>query len=188
MPRSVVLALVFTVGLIRPVSHAWADDNDGPRPENNTPVVAQNQTEQNDRDSTSRSSGLPNPFRDARDRIYYPGDTERAKPLAKKLVANVLLDQKEIWLSPFHMRKQDSKWWVGFGAVTAALIATDHKTSTALENSPGQVSWGNGLSNRGGIYAYPHHGRILWSWSLGKQCAGARNRRPRSRSFAGQPH
>ena len=73
---------------------------------------------------------------DARDRIYYPDDTESAKPLATKLVRNIFLDQKEIWTGPFHMHKKDSKWWIGFGAVTAALIATDHKSSMLLENSP----------------------------------------------------
>jgi membrane-associated phospholipid phosphatase len=150
MSRSVVS--VFALGLMLPWCCVWADDTDGTRPEDARAVAAQNQPEQNDQDSTSRSTGLPNPFQDARDRIYYPGDTERVKPLATKLVANILLDQKEIWLSPFHMRKQDSKWWVGFGAVTAALIATDHKTSTALENSPAQVSWGNGLSQIGAAY------------------------------------
>jgi hypothetical protein len=50
------------------------------------------------------------------------------------------------------MRNEDSKWWLGFGATTAALIATDHETSTALENSSGQVAWGNGLSQIGAAY------------------------------------
>jgi membrane-associated phospholipid phosphatase len=89
---------------------------------------------------------------DQRDRIYYPGDTERAKPLAKKLIGNVLLDQKEIWTSPFHMHGKDAWWWIGFGGLTAALIATDHRTSTLLENSKGQVTWGNNLSKIGASY------------------------------------
>jgi len=62
------------------------------------------------------------------------------------------MDQKEIWTSPFHMHKSDAPYWLGFGAVTAALIATDHQTSHALENSPGQVSWSNGISNIGASY------------------------------------
>ena len=94
----------------------------------------------------------PNPLQDPRDRIYYPGDTESAKPLARKLVGNVLLDQKEIWTSPFHMHKGDAKWWLGFGALTGALIATDRHTSTALENSNGQIAWGNHLSTIGAAY------------------------------------
>jgi|SRR5579871_1109310 len=100
----------------------------------------------------SSKNPLPNPLEDARDRIYYPGDTERFKPLARKLGGNILLDQKEIWTSPFHMHAKDSKWWILFGAATAALIVTDNKTSTLLENSRGQVTWGNNISKIGTSY------------------------------------
>ena len=88
----------------------------------------------------------------SRDRIFYPGDTERWRPLVTKLLGNTLLDQKEIWTSPFHMRARDAKWWIGGAAITAALIATDHRTSTVFENSRGQVSWGNGISKMGASY------------------------------------
>src|SRR5579871_3098222 len=93
-----------------------------------------------------------NPLRDARDRVYYPGDTETLKPLSRKLISNILLDQKEIWTSPFHMHGDDAWWWLGFGGATAALIATDHRTSTLFENSKGQITWGNNLSNIGAAY------------------------------------
>ena len=94
----------------------------------------------------------PNPLQDARDRVYYPGDTESVKPLVQKLAGNILLDQKGIWTSPFHMHKGDAGWWIGFGAVTASLIATDHKSSKLLTNSKGQVTWGNNLSHIGTAY------------------------------------
>ncbi len=89
---------------------------------------------------------------DARDRIFYPSDTEKPIPLGKKLVRNVLLDQKEIWLSPFRMHREDAKWWIGVAAVTGVLIATDKNSSKIFENSPGQVSWGNHISNIGAVY------------------------------------
>ena len=89
---------------------------------------------------------------DARDRVYYPDDTERLKPLARKLVDNVLLDQKQIWTSPFHMNRHNAGWWLLFGGATAALVATDHRTSTAFENSRGQITWGNGISKIGATY------------------------------------
>ena len=89
---------------------------------------------------------------DARDSIYYPGDTENLKPLGKKLAANIWLDQKEIWTSPFRMHAKDAKWWIGFSAVTGALIATDRRTSTVFENSVGQITWGNRLSRVGASY------------------------------------
>jgi membrane-associated phospholipid phosphatase len=50
------------------------------------------------------------------------------------------------------MHASDAKWWIGFGAATAALIATDHTTSTSLENSKGQVTWGNNISKIGAAY------------------------------------
>ncbi len=102
--------------------------------------------------SPAQPAEHPNPIEDTRDRIYYPDDTERLKPLMWKLGGNVLLDQKEIWSSPFHMHSASAKWWLGFGAATAALIATDHRTSAAFENSKGQIRWGNNLSKIGASY------------------------------------
>jgi len=72
--------------------------------------------------------------------------------VVKKLLKNVLFDQKEIWTSPFRMNGQDAGWWLGFGGLTAALVATDHRTSRVLENSRGQVSWANTVSDIGSAY------------------------------------
>ena len=88
---------------------------------------------------------------DRRDLIYYPGDTESIRPLAGKLIRNSLLDQKEIWTSPFHSKQYVAEW-LGFSAITASLIATDRRTSHIFENSQGQVTWGNHVSNVGASY------------------------------------
>src|SRR5947209_4259351 len=88
---------------------------------------------------------------DRRDLIYYPGDTESIRPLTGKLVRNTLLDQKEIWTSPFHSKNHVAEW-LGFSAITASLIATDRRTSHIFENSHGQVNWGNNVSNAGASY------------------------------------
>jgi hypothetical protein len=45
-------------------------------------------------------------------------------------------DQKAIWTSPFHTAKEDIKWWLVFGGVTGALIATDKYTSKNAPDSP----------------------------------------------------
>lgn len=102
--------------------------------------------------SAAQDTEHPNPLLDPRDRVFYPGDTESVKPLTRKLFGNILLDQKEIWTSPFHMHAKDAKLWLGFGALTAALIVADNHTSTVLENSRSQVSWGNNISNIGASY------------------------------------
>lgn len=88
----------------------------------------------------------------ARDRVFYPDDTESIKPLTKKLAGNILLDQKEIWTSPFHMKGNAAKWWIAMGLATAALIATDNHTINTFENAPAQVRWGNDISNVGAAY------------------------------------
>jgi membrane-associated phospholipid phosphatase len=72
--------------------------------------------------------------------------------LGRKLLLNVLLDQEEIFTSPFHMNRQNAKWWVLFGATTTGLIAADHHIADAFENSRGQVRWGGRISNIGASY------------------------------------
>lgn len=89
---------------------------------------------------------------DARDKVFYPDDTERLKPLTHKLLSNLWLDQKQIWTSPFRMHKQQAFWWVTLGAATAALVATDRTTIHTFENSPSQVRWANHVSNVGATY------------------------------------
>lgn len=95
------------------------------------------------------ASGAPP---DRRDLIYYPGDTEHPWPLIKKLGQNVLLDQKAIWTSPFHIRRRNAKWWIGSAAIAGALIATDRRTIRTFENSPAQIRWGNNISHLGAPY------------------------------------
>jgi len=100
----------------------------------------------------SGAGQAPSHTPDSRDRIYYPGDTERLKPLGIKLFKNILLDQKDLWTSPFRMKKKDLFWWIGIPAVTAALIVTDNKTIDTFENSKGQITWGNHISKIGASY------------------------------------
>lgn len=118
-------------------------------PDSATPV---NDGPQHATGESERVNPKPNPLEDPRDRIWYPGDTESVKPLARKLFGNILLDQKQIWTSPFHMDKKDAGLWLGFGALTGALIATDRHTSTLLENGKTQVAWANHVSNIGASY------------------------------------
>jgi membrane-associated phospholipid phosphatase len=98
-------------------------------------------------DSQAEPTGL-----DRRDRIFYPSDTERLKPLSRKLFLNILLDQKDIFTSPFRMNRTNAKWWLLSGAVTAGLIASDHHIANSLENSNGQVQWGGRISQIGAAY------------------------------------
>jgi hypothetical protein len=94
----------------------------------------------------------PPPGLDRRDRIFYPGDTERPKPLLRKLFLNIALDQKDIFTSPFHVNRHNALEWLVPMAVTGALIANDTHIANAFENSRGQVRWGGRISNIGASY------------------------------------
>jgi membrane-associated phospholipid phosphatase len=124
--------------------------------------------------SEETKNSRPNPLEDPRDRVYYPGDTERFKPLITKLGGNVLLDQKQIWTSPFHINKKNAKWWIGFGAVTAALIATDRHTINTFENSPGQITWSGRVSDIGAEYTLVPLVAGFYGYGVWKQNAQAR--------------
>lgn len=89
---------------------------------------------------------------DRRDRIFYPDDTERPKPLLRKLFLNIALDQKDIFTSPFHINRHNAPQWLVPMAVTGALIASDTHIANAFENSHGQVQWGGRISNIGASY------------------------------------
>ena len=104
--------------------------------------------------ATTESSPQPEPLPilDRRDRIFYPGDTERAKPLARKLLLNIALDQEQIFTSPFRMNRHNAPWWILSAATTAGLIAADRHIADSFENSNGQVRWGGRISNIGASY------------------------------------
>jgi membrane-associated phospholipid phosphatase len=89
---------------------------------------------------------------DRRDRIFYPGDTERPKVLLRKLFLNIALDQKEIFTSPLRANRHNALEWLVPMAVTGALIASDTHIANAFENSQGQVRWGGRISNIGASY------------------------------------
>src|SRR5689334_20680922 len=88
----------------------------------------------------------------SREAACYSAETEGPKPLSKKFVKNVWLDQKDIWTSPFHMKRSDAKWWLLFGTATGALIATDHWTSRQLPNTNDQARFSARVSNVGALY------------------------------------
>jgi hypothetical protein len=92
------------------------------------------------------------PILDRRDRVFYPGDTERPRPLLRKLFLNIVLEQKDIFTSPFHAHRHNALEWLLPRGVTGALIASDTHIANAFENSRGQVRWGGRISDIGASY------------------------------------
>jgi membrane-associated phospholipid phosphatase len=125
-----------------PVCWQWAE----------TPATDASGIPQSQQPASPQGSQTDTTPPDRRDRIFYPGDTERLKPLGRKLILNILLDQKEIYTSPFRMNRDNAKWWLLSGAVTAGLIAEDRRIANSFENSRGQVQWGGRISQIGAPY------------------------------------
>jgi hypothetical protein len=92
------------------------------------------------------------PDRDDRDRVLYSDESERVGPLTTKLVRNILMDQKDIWTSPFHMDRRDAISWAIIAGGTGALVASDHWTSRQLPNTVDQVSISKDVSQLGAEY------------------------------------
>jgi membrane-associated phospholipid phosphatase len=77
---------------------------------------------------------------------------EAPAPMATGLPKNILLDQKAIWTSPFHMTRRDAQWWLTFGAITGVAIATDRRTSRQLPNTADQLAFSSHISQVGAAY------------------------------------
>ncbi|MGH9503217.1 MAG: phosphatase PAP2 family protein [Terriglobales bacterium] len=143
-------AVLLTVTILAGTAGASGPFATPQQPAQQTPATAglPPQTEAPDKESAPQ----PPAALDRRDKIFYPGDTERLKPLGRKLVLNILLDQKEIFTSPFHINQENAKWWLLSGVTTAGLIAADRRIADSFENSKGQIRWGGRISNIGASY------------------------------------
>ena len=71
----------------------------------------------------------------------------------KRIPRYILQDQKAIWTSPFHTDKANAKWWLIMGGAGAALIASDHWTSTQLPNTNSQIAVARWTSRLGAAYS-----------------------------------
>lgn len=66
---------------------------------------------------------------------------------------NLVRDQKAIWTSPFHLKKDDLKWLVPLAAGTTALIATDRYTSGWVDHNGSLQPASHDVSYSGSAYA-----------------------------------
>jgi hypothetical protein len=102
--------------------------------------------------SSDQPQSAPSRAEDRRDRIFYPGDTERPKPLFRKLLLNIAYDQADIFTSPFRANRHNALEWLIPLAAVGALIPADTHLADAFENSKGQVRWGGRISDIGASY------------------------------------
>ena len=90
----------------------------------------------------------------------YSGGTGIFHPFGR-MPKYVLYDQKAIWTSPFHTRKQDIKYWAIFGGAAAAFIAADKSIVRQLPDSSSQVSVSNWVRARVGLHSDSGQRRVL---------------------------
>src|SRR6266851_7135629 len=84
-----------------------------------------------------------------------PASTPKPSPtpsLERRFLKNILQDQRAIWTSPLHLKKDDAKWLVPLSLSTAALIATDRPTADALHDDRTQLNVSHAISNVGSGY------------------------------------
>jgi membrane-associated phospholipid phosphatase len=86
------------------------------------------------------------------DQVVRPIETARTPSTIRKIFTNFAHDQKGIWTSPFHIDRENAKWWALFGGGTAALIAADRQLSDALPDSPNRVKFSKNVSQIGANY------------------------------------
>ncbi len=73
--------------------------------------------------------------------------------LEKQFLKNLLLDQKAIWTSPFHLRANDARWLVPLSAGTAVFFATDRRTGDAVGRHPNLLTPSHRVSDAGTGYS-----------------------------------
>ena len=91
-------------------------------------------------------------------------DSESTGPLTlKRAFLNLPGDQKAIWTSPFHMRKQDAFWLVPFAATTGVLIGSDQHSMARARSNPDAINLSNNISDAGliGFVALP---ATMYAW------------------------
>jgi hypothetical protein len=72
---------------------------------------------------------------------------------AAGFVKAIVVDQKQLWTSPFRATRQNAKWWALFGAATGALLATDRRTAQQLPNTKDQLAVSRHVSQLGAEYS-----------------------------------
>ncbi len=87
---------------------------------------------------------------------------EGFRPLVSDLVKDVLRDQRDIWTSPFHIDRENALPWIIVPAVTAGLIAGDHRLSQAIPFAGSSNTVGTDLSRAGQWYSVLPAAGLFW--------------------------
>jgi membrane-associated phospholipid phosphatase len=73
-------------------------------------------------------------------------------PQERRILQDILSDQRAIWTSPFRVGGGDAAWLLPAAAITAGLIASDRHVNGEVAESDGAVGPSNALSHVGAGY------------------------------------
>ena len=82
---------------------------------------------------------------------------------SRNIVRDIAVDQKTVWTAPAHIQKSDLKWLLPLSAATAALIATDRRSSGALGPSQTRQDVSDGISHLGAPYSTFGASGLMWA-------------------------
>jgi membrane-associated phospholipid phosphatase len=147
MESSMIRSAVFVLFMAFVVS-VPARAQDAEQSQQNAPVaIAQDAQKQSGSPGEIKPAQTENP----------PGPESHGSRLHwQDIPRNVLHDEKAIFTSPFHINRDNAKWWILFGTATAALIATDQRVSNTLPQTTGFTGPSTWTSRIGADYTlYP---------------------------------
>lgn len=123
-----------------------------PQPASQTPPADQTTPPANAAgQSRDRSVIKPKPGAEAIKPKDYSDSTGYWHPFSRE-AKYIVMDQKNIWTSPFHTAKNQAKWWLIFGGATGALIATDKYFSRQVPHTGTINTIGTDVSYLGEAY------------------------------------
>src|SRR5439155_19840180 len=100
MAKKIALLQIFMIaGILVGAARASDDEATATPTTASQGLLAATDTAENDAGSND-SGGQPPRVLDRRDRISYPGDTERPRPLLRSIFLNIVCDQEEIFTRP----------------------------------------------------------------------------------------
>jgi membrane-associated phospholipid phosphatase len=106
--------------------------------------------------------------------IVRPSETARTPSTARRIITNFWSDQKGMWTSPFHINRENSKWWGLFVGSSAAFIPMDKRLSNGLPNTLSQISFSKNVSQIGATYTTLPIAGALYLYGRKKNDAKAR--------------
>lgn len=79
-----------------------------------------------------QQSGSTTPAPAARITVPVPSDFTSVHPNEKNFLKHLIVDQKEIWTSPYRLQAKDAKWLVPMGGIATGLFVTDPDSSFGM--------------------------------------------------------